>query len=267
MPSGAQPSVESLTVTAIEAGPAGAEISVEVAKPSGGDVPEDQFNLIVRRGATEEVFENLSFSRAKAVRNVVEVVNKESKLIRVALKDSALSVAERVPSPGKYSLAAAEVTSTALAPVSSKVIVGDATESLDEIPENYFDCVILFDVLEHLNDPFSLLDALKTKLTDVGVIIASIPNIRYYRTFFELVVHGNWDYKDQGILDRTHLRFFTYKSMVKMFNSLNYKILQMEGIHPTSSRTYKILNAILLNSLADVRYKHFVIVINNIYIN
>ena len=128
LPSQAQPSVESLTITALEAGPAGAEISVEVAKPSGEDVSEDQFNLIVRRGTTEEVFGNLSFSKAKAARNVVEVVNKESKLVRVSLKDSPLSVAERVPSPGKYALAAAEVTSTALAPVSSEVIVGDASE-------------------------------------------------------------------------------------------------------------------------------------------
>jgi phage tail sheath protein FI len=124
----AQPSIESLTITALETGPAGAEISVEVAKPSGEDVPEDQFNLIVRRGATEEVFENLSFSKAKGARNVVDVVNKQSKLIQVAEKEAALSMAERAPSPGKYALAVGEVKATALAPISSGEIVGDAAE-------------------------------------------------------------------------------------------------------------------------------------------
>ncbi len=128
LPSHAQPSIESLTVSALEAGVAGAEISVEVVKPSGEDVPEDQFNLIVRRGTTEEVFENLTFSKAKGARNVMDVVNKESKLVRVAEKESALSLAERAPNPGSYSLAVGEVKSTALAKVSSDVIVGDAAE-------------------------------------------------------------------------------------------------------------------------------------------
>jgi len=141
-----------------------------------------------------------------------------------------------------------------------KVINSDAAKSLDIIPDNYFDCVILFDILEHLLDPFSLLCTLKTKLTKKGVIIASIPNIRYYRTLVDLVIHGNWDYKDHGILDKTHLRFFTYKSIIKIFNLLDFQILLIEGIHPTSSRTFKVLNAFLLNFLADVKYKHFAMV-------
>jgi len=128
LPSHTQSSIESLTITALEAGAAGAEISVEVTKPAGEDVPEDQFNLIVRKGATEEVFENLSFSKSKAARNVVDVVNKESKLIRVAEKESTLSLAERAPNPGSYSLAIGKVKTTALAKISSSDIVGDAAE-------------------------------------------------------------------------------------------------------------------------------------------
>ncbi|MDT8302796.1 MAG: class I SAM-dependent methyltransferase [Sedimentisphaerales bacterium] len=142
-----------------------------------------------------------------------------------------------------------------------KVINSDADESLENIPEHYFDCIILFDILEHLLNPSALLSALKNKLSDKGIIIASIPNIRYYRTFVDLVIHGNWDYKDHGILDRTHLRFFTYKSIVKMLNFLNFEILVLEGIHPTSSRTFKILNLVLLNSISDIRYKHFAMVV------
>ncbi len=142
-----------------------------------------------------------------------------------------------------------------------KVINSDAFKSLDDIPDNYFDCIILFDILEHLLDPSALLRALKNKLSNKGVIMASIPNIRYYRTFIDLVIHGNWDYKEQGILDNTHVRFFTYKSIAKMLNQLKFEILVFEGIHPTSSRTFKILNAVLLNSLADIRYKHFAFVV------
>ncbi len=126
LPSAAKPSIESLSITALEAGPAGAEISVEVAPPSEGG--EDLFNLIVRRGSTEEVFENLSFSKAKSARNVIDVVKKESKLIQVAEKAGDLSMAEKIPSPGKYSLTVTESGSMALVPVSSDVIVGDTAE-------------------------------------------------------------------------------------------------------------------------------------------
>jgi phage tail sheath protein FI len=128
LPSRVQPSVESLTITALEAGPAGAEISIEVVKPSGEGAPQDQFNLIVRRGATEEVFENLTFSKGRGARNVVDVVNKQSKLVRIAEKESELSLAERAPSPGKYTLKVSEAKPTALVPVSSDVIVGNAAE-------------------------------------------------------------------------------------------------------------------------------------------
>jgi len=141
-----------------------------------------------------------------------------------------------------------------------RVINADALESLHKISENYFDCIILFDILEHLFDPYGLLCGLKSKLTSRGVIVASIPNTRYYSAFIDFVVHGNWNYKDHGILDKTHLRFFTYKSIMNMFNELYFEILVLEGIHPTSSRTFKILNFILLNSLSDVRYKHFAVV-------
>ena len=142
-----------------------------------------------------------------------------------------------------------------------KLINSDAVKSLIDIPDSYFDCIILFDILEHLIDPYTLLCALKNKLSSRGVIIASIPNIRYYRTFIEFVIHGNWDYKDHGILDRTHLRFFTYKSILKMLKTLGFEILTLEGIHPTSSRTFRILNLLLLNSIKDIRYKHFAMVV------
>lgn len=141
-----------------------------------------------------------------------------------------------------------------------KVICGDAVESLSKIPDNYFDCIILFDILEHLPDPYNFLKTLKRKLSHRGVVVASIPNIRYYRVFVNYVIHGNWDYKSHGVMDNTHLRFFTYKSIIKMLENLKFEILKIEGIHKTSSRTYKLLNILLLNCLSDVKFKHFAVV-------
>lgn len=128
LPSRAKPALESLTITALEAGAAGANTTVEVTKPSEENPSEDLFTLIVRRGGTEEKFENLSLKKGKAIRNVMEVVNRESKLIRVAEKESILNPVEKMPSPGVYSLALAETKTTALANISSDEIVGDASE-------------------------------------------------------------------------------------------------------------------------------------------
>lgn len=141
-----------------------------------------------------------------------------------------------------------------------KVIEADAMLAIEEIPENSFDCAIFFDILEHLEDPYTLLTRIKKKMTDHGTIVASVPNVRYYRTMVDLVIHGNWDYKTHGILDESHLRFFTRKSIVKTLDNLDYDIVLIEGMHPTSSRTFTILNAILLGRIADVRYKHYAVV-------
>jgi 2-polyprenyl-3-methyl-5-hydroxy-6-metoxy-1,4-benzoquinol methylase len=141
-----------------------------------------------------------------------------------------------------------------------RVINADAADGLKGLPDEYFGCIIFLDILEHLADPYPLLLGVKSKLAKDGCIVASIPNIRYYRALVRLVIRGEWDYKEHGVLDRTHLRFFTYRSIIKMFEGLEYEILKLEGINPTHSRTYKILNALLLNRFSDVRYKQFAVV-------
>ncbi len=142
----------------------------------------------------------------------------------------------------------------------TKVIFTDALDALPEIPDNYFDCVIFFDILEHLADPYTLLSQVKEKLTKNGLIVASVPNVRYYRTFVKYVFGGNWEYKSHGILDKTHLRFFTYKSICNMFKSIEFEIIKIVGIHPTSSKNFRLINTMLLNSFSDLRYKHYAVV-------
>ena len=126
LPSAAQASIETLIVTALEEG----EASVEVSKSTGEDVPEDQFNFKIKAGSKEETFENLTFRKGKGVRNVMEVVNKESKLVKVAEKDPSLTIAEKIPAPGTYPLVAAAPTTTALSveSITPDALVGDAGE-------------------------------------------------------------------------------------------------------------------------------------------
>jgi len=141
-----------------------------------------------------------------------------------------------------------------------KVINCDAFEAIDKLPDNFFDCIIFFDILEHLVNPYELLLLVKKKLTKNGVIITSIPNIRFYRNLVRFVFNGDWEYQDEGLMDKTHLRFFTRKSLLSMFDRLDYEIIEFEGIHPTHSRNLKILNFLTLNSFADTKYLHYVTV-------
>ena len=96
------------------------------------------------------------------------------------------------------------------------VIIGNV-ENID-IPydDNYFDCIIYADILEHLINPWELLTKHKSKLADQGSIIASIPNIAHYK-IIKMLKSGMWKYENAGIMDKTHLRFFTKNTMFQMF--------------------------------------------------
>ena len=138
-----------------------------------------------------------------------------------------------------------------------KVLIGDISDLLDKIPNDYFDCVIFNDVLEHLVDPYSLLKKIKSKLNLNGVVVCSLPNIRFFYTLKALVLGKEWKYVDIGILDKTHLRFFTQKSIEDMFKILGYRILKLKGIHELHSWKFSLLNFLLFGALSDIKYSQF----------
>lgn len=93
--------------------------------------------------------------------------------------------------------------------------VGFAAKSID---------VVFFpDVLEHLYDPWHLVRRLKPFLSDDCQVLASIPNVRNFWLMSELA-RGNWDYVEEGLLDVTHIRFFTRKGVVQFFEQTGYRI-------------------------------------------
>jgi len=100
-----------------------------------------------------------------------------------------------------------------------RVIVGDVEKInlLDYFSSNYFNCIIFSDVLEHLKEPWDVLKNAIKFLNDNGVVIASIPNVRYYTTILRLMLKGYWPYEERGIHDKNHLRFFTFRNIKEMF--------------------------------------------------
>lgn len=141
-----------------------------------------------------------------------------------------------------------------------KVVVGDALQKIKELPNNYFDAIIFNDVLEHLYDPYSALEKLKNKLSPTGVIVASIPNIRFFRFFFDFVFKGNWEYTPNGIMDKTHIRFFTKKSIDGLFSKQGYTIITKKGINKSKSIKPVIASVLTLGAWSDIAYLQFAVV-------
>ncbi len=90
-----------------------------------------------------------------------------------------------------------------------------------------FAAIIFGDVLEHTTDPQRILLDAKQLLKHDGVVIVSIPNVAYWRVRLGLFF-GRFDYADSGILDRTHLRFFTRRSSRTLLESAGYRIIGSE---------------------------------------
>ncbi|HLC40447.1 MAG TPA: glycosyltransferase, partial [Methylomirabilota bacterium] len=115
-----------------------------------------------------------------------------------------------------------------------RVIVADL-DSVAEIPVplQHFDCIVCADVLEHLLDPERVLSVLLRYLKPDGTLVMSIPNIRNEEILVDLLVNGRWRYQPAGILDATHLRFFTLQEIQELLGRLG---LQAEGIQASVSK-------------------------------
>lgn len=112
-----------------------------------------------------------------------------------------------------------------------RILIGDANERIRELPDRHFDLIICNDVLEHLVDPQAILIQLRPKLVSNGVLVASIPNIRYAWALSKILLHKDFPQDDEGIFDRTHLRYFTRKSIVRLFEAAGFKVHRIKGIN------------------------------------
>jgi len=110
-----------------------------------------------------------------------------------------------------------------------KVYVGDV-EEMDLAYENHFDYVICGDVLEHLKDPYKVMQRIYKWLKPGGKVLICLPNVRNYHVVRNLVFRGEWKYEAAGIMDKTHLRFFTQSSFRRMVEEAGFKVCHEQMI-------------------------------------
>ena len=99
----------------------------------------------------------------------------------------------------------------------------DFTPLAEVVEGKTFDVIVFGDILEHLRNPAAVLDEARRLLRPDGYVVASIPNIAHGAIRLALL-KGNFDYQEMGILDETHLRFFTLKTTEELFVEAGYEI-------------------------------------------
>lgn len=150
------------------------------------------------------------------------------------------------------------------AAVQARVLV-DEVHCLDfeqhDLPggEQKFDLVLCLDVLEHMVDPWAVVGRLATQYLEVGgTLLVSLPNVRHYSVVLPLLFGGRWDYEDAGLLDRTHLRFFTKASAVALLTHAQFGPVTCTAAGFDNSSLKSVLNSITLGVFQElVTYQYF----------
>lgn len=119
-----------------------------------------------------------------------------------------------------------QVTGVDINPLVKPDIIGDlnSTSTWKKIAvSGRFDVVFASAILEHLPQPETTLQLIKSVLKPGGKLIVTLPNIAHWCMRLKLLI-GRWEYEDYGLLDRTHLRFFNYFTAQKLIATAGFKI-------------------------------------------
>lgn len=138
-----------------------------------------------------------------------------------------------------------------------KVIANRVEQALTELPPRHFDLLVCNDVLEHLPAPEEALKALRSKLAPEGQLFLSVPNVRFLPVLLELLLKKDFRYREEGVLDRTHLRFFTEKSLLRFVEESGFRLERIQGINSRSNWAFQIGNLFTLGFFFDTQFPQF----------
>ncbi len=130
---------------------------------------------------------------------------------------------------------------------------GSLESNQENVPWEQYDLLIMADVLEHLADPWSALKQLRSKTRTDCKLLLSIPNIRHYKVVLPLLFKDEFRYRDHGIMDSTHLHFYTASSIVETLNECGWKVTRRDSHMKRSYRRWYMPTR-LLEPFVAVQY-------------
>jgi len=122
-------------------------------------------------------------------------------------------------------LAPAEVSPCLAQYIQADLMANGMTEVLLRLGNQRFDKILLLDIIEHLPDPAAILNDCRKLLRPGGQLIVSVPNVANISVRLMLLL-GRFDYMERGILDRTHLRFFTRRTIRELLAAQGFSLLK-----------------------------------------
>jgi len=131
-------------------------------------------------------------------------------------------------------------------------------EGLLSLIEEQYDVITLGDVLEHLVDPGGVLKRLPKLLSPDGYFLISLPNVASWPVRRALFFKGNFDYTESGVLDKTHLHFYTYHSIDRLIKEAEYALLQKEVIDATFPLESSLSGLRFFRRFVPLLRRHFV---------
>ena len=132
---------------------------------------------------------------------------------------------------------------------------GNIEDMLLPIEEGSLDAVLCPDVLEHLVDPWGVVVKLSRLVKRGGYFIVSVPNVGHFKVLWPLITRGKWEYAEDGILDRTHLRFFTKETAVKLVEGMQVEAIESTGLAPgTKASLLNLLTLGLFRRFFEFQY-------------
>lgn len=149
-------------------------------------------------------------------------------------------------------LRSAEIAKTRL----SKVFVNIFDAVKVELPTNYFDLVVCNDVIEHMTDHDAFLRSIKDHMAPGAYLVGSLPNVRFYGNLFNLLVARDWHYQNAGVLDRTHFRFFTMRSVRRSLDEAKFEVRRLEGLNEGARTSWDV------RTLAERLFRRMLIVLS-----
>lgn len=131
----------------------------------------------------------------------------------------------------------------------------------DEIAPGSLDLILCLDVLEHLADPWSVVQRLSPLLAPGGRLIVSVPNIRNWKFIWRLLTRADFNYTAAGLLDRTHLRFFVRHTAVALATCGGLGLVSAGNAHPWRVLDGRaILSKLSFGMMDDLMIKQFLVV-------
>lgn len=129
------------------------------------------------------------------------------------------------------------------------------------VPPASLDLILCLDVLEHLVDPWSVVKQLSALLAPSGRLVVSVPNVRNWKFVAKLLFRGDFKYRDAGLLDRTHLRFFVRQTAVELAEVGALSVKWIGNAHPWKASDMRaILSRLSLGRLDDLMIKQYIVV-------